>query len=140
MFKGLFDFKNQNIHINLSIFIPVIVFIILGLLVLSSTSNLNYLFSTFYKQIFWIFIGLILFILMQYIRIQFLYDYSYVFYILLILLIFSTVFAPKIEGAKSWFDFGGVYFQPSEFGKILYVLCMSRFFIDNKTFLGSLTT
>ena len=49
------------------------------------------------------------------------------------LIISSTVlFAPRIAGAKSWFNFGCIFLQPSEFGKILYVLCMSRFFTDNK--------
>ena len=132
MFKGLFDFKNQKLHFNMTIIIPVIGFIILGLIVLSSTSDLDSISSTFYKQIFWMFFGTIFFIIMQYVRVQFLYDYSYIFYILLILLIFSTVFAPIIGGAKSWFVFGNMNFQPSEFGKILYVLCMSRFFIDNR--------
>lgn len=132
MLKGLFDFKNQKVNLNFTILIPVLWFIFLGLVVLSSTSNLDYIFSTFYKQIIWILMGLFCFIIVQYVRVQFLYDYSYIFYILLILLIASTIFAQKIEGARSWFDFGGVYFQPSEFGKILYVLCMSRFFIDNR--------
>ena len=84
MFKGLFDFKNQKLHFNMTIIIPVIGFIILGLIVLSSTSNLDDIFSTFYKQIFWIFLGLIFFVIMQYVRVQFLYDYSYIFYILLL--------------------------------------------------------
>ena len=106
MFKGLFDFKNQKLHFNMTIIVPVIGFIILGLIVLSSTSDLDSISSTFYKQIFWMFIGSIFFIIMQYVRVQFLYDYSYIFYILLILLIFSTVFAPIIGGAKSWFVFG----------------------------------
>ena len=132
MFKGLFDFKNQKLHFNMTIIIPVIGFIILGLIVLSSTSDLDNISSTFYKQMFWIFLGSIFFIIMQYVRVQFLYDYSYIFYILLILLIFSTIFAPIIGGSKSWFVFWSMYFKPSEFGKILYVLCMSRFFIDNR--------
>ena len=49
MFKGLFDFKNQKLHFNMAIIIPIIGFIILGLIVLSSTSNLDDISSTFYK-------------------------------------------------------------------------------------------
>ena len=76
----------------------------------------------------WIF----LFFIVQYVRIQFLYDYSYVFYVLLLLIISSTVlFAPRIAGAKSWFNFGGIFYNLRVW-KILYVLCMSRFFTDNK--------
>ena len=133
MFKGIFDFKNQNINLNFYVLLPVFGFLILGLVVLSSTSDLSNLASSFYKQVLWILIGSFLFFIVQYVRIQFLYDYSYIFYILLLLIISSTVlFAPRIAGAKSWFNFGGIFLQPSEFGKILYVLCMSRFFTDNK--------
>ena len=38
MFKGLFDFKNQNLHFNMTIIIPVIGFIILGLIIWAQRS------------------------------------------------------------------------------------------------------
>ena len=44
MFKGIFDFKNQSLIINWAIIVPVIFYIIVGLLALSSTSNFNNLF------------------------------------------------------------------------------------------------
>jgi len=133
MFKGLFDFKTQRFHLRWSIIAPVLFFILLGLLSLSSTSDLSNvtLSSTFYKQCIWFLLGVIAFIISQFIRIQFLYDCSYIFYFFLIFLISLTMFAPEIKGAKSWLVFGPIYFQPSELGKIFYVCCMARFFSDN---------
>ncbi len=136
MFKGLFDFKNQSILIRWIIVVPVLIYIFIGLCALygiNSTSNIdNLLSSTFYKQIIWILLGAIVFIFTQYIRFQFLYDYSYVFYLFLFILIFSTMFFPKIEGARRWIPIGPFYFQPSELGKIIYVFGIARLFNDIK--------
>jgi rod shape determining protein RodA len=133
MFKGLFDFKNQNLVFKWSILIPVIFYIIIGLFALSSTSSFDsFISSTFYKQLLWLFIGAIAFILVQYVRVQYLNDYSYIYFFLLFILILSTQFSPVIEGSQRWIIIGGIYFQPSELGKIIYVLGLSRVFSDYK--------
>ena len=133
MFKGFLDFKNQFISIRWIIIFPILIYIFIGLLALSSTSNFyNLLSSTFYKQIIWVFLGVMAFMLVQYVRFQFLYDYSYIFYFFLFILICSTMFFPKIEGARRWVPIGPFYFQPSELGKIIYVLGIARFYNDLK--------
>ena len=132
MFKGLFDFKGQVFQVNWTIVVPILVFIFLGLISLSSTSDLGQFNSTFYKQIIWFFLGLSVFILVQYVRLQFMYDYGYIFYAFLIFLIGITAFAPVIEGSRRWIVLGNIYFQPSELGKILYISSMARFFSDNR--------
>ena len=133
MFKGLFDFRTQTLQVRWLIIAPVIIFIFLGLISLSSTSDLNQFNSTFYKQCVWLILGCFIFVIVQYVRLQFIYDYSYIFYIFLILLIGITAFAPVIEGSRRWIILGNIYFQPSEFGKILYVASMARFFSDNRS-------
>ena len=132
MFKGLFDFRNQSFHIRLEIVLPIFVFIFLGLLSLSSTSNLDNFSSPFYKQCLWLSIGCFIFILMQYVRMQFLYDYSYIFYIVLVILLLITLFMPKIEGSRRWIIIGSLQFQPSEFGKILFITSLARLLSDLK--------
>tara|TARA_Y100000590_G_scaffold277179_1_gene311177 strand:+ start:670 stop:1899 length:1230 start_codon:yes stop_codon:yes gene_type:complete len=133
MFKGLLDFKNQSISIRWIVVSPILIYIFIGLLALSSTSDFdNLISSTFYKQIIWVLLGSMIFISMQYVRFQFLYDYTYVFYLFLFVLIFSTMFFPKIEGARRWIPIGPFYFQPSELGKIIYVLGIARFYNDLK--------
>ena len=131
MFKGIFDFKNQKIVIRWEILYPVFFYFIISMLILNSTSNSDsFIGSTFYKQILWFGIGSVVFIVIQFVRLQYLYDYAYMFFILLFFLILSTVFSPVIQGAKSWIVFGPFYFQPSEIGKIIYVICIARIFSD----------
>ena len=115
MFKGLFDFKNYFISIRWVILIPIIIYLFIGMMALSSTSSYESFFSsTFYKQLLWILIGISTFFLVQYVRIQFIYDYAYVFYSLILLLLFSTFLSPVIEGSQRWIVLGRIYFQPSE--------------------------
>ena len=133
IFKGLFDFKNQSINIKWRVITPILLLIFIGLVILSSTSNyFSFFTSSFYKQLLWFFLGINVFFLTQYIRIQYLYDFSFLLFILLFILLSLTFFSPKIGGAKSWFVFGPLYFQPSEFGKIFFIICLSRFFADNR--------
>ena len=131
MFKGLFDFKNYFITIRWVILIPIIIYLFIGIMALSSTSNfVSFFSSTFYKQLLWILIGILTFFLVQYVRIQFIYDYAYIFYSLILLLLFSTFFSPVIEGSQRWIVLGRIYFQPSELGKIVYIIGLSRIFND----------
>jgi len=94
MFKGLLDFRNQYITIRWVVVFPILIYIFIGLLALSSTSNFDSLISsTFYKQTIWVFLGIIIFMFVQYVRFQFLYDYSYVLYFFFISVnIFNYVF------------------------------------------------
>lgn len=134
MLKGLFDFKNQSLVIKWRIIVPILFLIFIGLLILKSTSEnvllIDFLKSSFYKQSLWFFIGIVMFIIVQYMRLQYFYDSSYLLYVLLCILLFSTFFSPKINGAQSWIRFGPISFQPSEFGKIIYIMCVARFFVD----------
>ena len=134
MFKGLFDFYKYEIKINWLILGPILLFVLFGLITLSSTSDLSRINSPFYKQCIWFFLGIIAFIFTQYVRIQFLYDYGYIFYIIIILLISITLtpLTPVIEGSKRWIVLGSIYLQPSEFGKIFYIISISRLFSDYK--------
>ena len=75
------------------------------------------------KQIVWACIGLVLMIsitLYDYRRLQSLTLYLYAF--LILLLIYTRIFGKYVNGAYSWIGFGNIGIQPSEFGKIFYVL------------------
>ena len=131
MFKGLFDFKNYFITIRWVVLIPIIIYSIIGIMALSSTSNFtNFLSSTFYKQLLWALIGTFVFLLVQFVRIQFIYDYAYVFYLAILVLLSVTFLSPVIEGSQRWIVLGKIYFQPSELGKIVYIIGLSRLFND----------
>ena len=131
MLKGLFDFKNYFITIRWVVLIPIIIYSIIGIMALSSTSNFtSFISSTFYKQLLWALIGTIVFLLVQFVRIQFIYDYAYVFYLTILALLSITFLSPVIEGSQRWIVLGKIYFQPSELGKIVYIIGLSRLFND----------
>ena len=61
---------------------------------------------------------------------SFVYDYAYIFYILILFLLCITFLSPVIEGSQRWIVLGKIYFQPSELGKIIYIIGLSRLFND----------
>lgn len=97
------------------------------------------------KQIIWVSLGLVLLIAAA------IYDYrnferyiSIVFGVLIILLILTRIFGKTINGAKSWIGIGEFGIQPSEFGKIVYILFLAWYFHkteeldERKRFFGAL--
>ena len=56
------------------------------------------------------------------------------------LMIFVFVFAEAIRGSKRWIDVGPIQFQPSEFGKALFVLALAGFLVERRAALGQLRT
>lgn len=81
------------------------------------------------KQIIWASMGLVLMIAAA------IYDYrsferyiTIFFGILIFLLVVTRLFGKTINGAKSWIGIGSFGIQPSEFGKIIYILFMGWFF------------
>lgn len=88
--------------------------------------------SEYAKQIIWATMGLALMIGAA------IYDYRnferyivILFGALIFLLILTRIFGKTINGAKSWLGVGSFGIQPSEFGKIIYILFMAWYF--NKT-------
>ena len=58
----------------------------------------------------------------------------YAFTLLLMLLVFPL--ADTTRGSKRWIDLGPFQFQPSEFGKLLFVLALAGFLADRARRLG----
>ena len=128
----IFRFKN-NIAFDHRILFPVLILSIIGLIALKSTS-IDALgeHSVFYKQLIWILIGGLIFILIQFMRNQIIYEFSYIFYLILLLLLVLTLFMPKVNGSSRWIFLGVFQLQPSEFGKIILIIALSRFISDYK--------
>lgn len=101
--------------------------------------------NEYIKQIIWAVLGLILMVCAA------VYDYrkferyiKIVFGAYLIVLVYTRLFGRYVNGAKSWIGFGELGIQPSEFGKIIYILFLAEFFVtsekldERKRFLKSL--
>jgi rod shape determining protein RodA len=80
------------------------------------------------KQIMWFGVALFLGVIILFLESNFIRKYAYWFYGFTMLLLFAVLFTKPINGARSWFGFGSVGIQPSEFAKIGVALALSRFF------------
>ena len=84
--------------------------------------------NEYIKQIIWASIGFVIMIFLT------VYDYrkiepvtTYLFVALILLLVYTRLFGRFVNGAKSWIGIGDFGIQPSEFGKIFYILFLARF-------------
>lgn len=101
----------------------------LGLVALfSATQSTEY--GEFKKQIQWFLISIPFLILAYTIDYNVIVRFSTVLYIIIIGLLVGVLFTEPINGATSWFQFGDTAVQPSELGKIVFVLFSS--FLINK--------
>lgn len=56
------------------------------------------------------------------------------------LMVVVYAFAEAIRGSKRWIDIGPIQFQPSEFGKVLFVVAIAGFLVERQRQLGRLST
>jgi rod shape determining protein RodA len=65
--------------------------------------------------------------------------FAFVFYLITSLLLIGLfLFGKKISGATSWYVFGGVSIQPSEFAKVSCALLVAKYLSDNQVDLKNL--
>jgi len=88
--------------------------------------------NEYIKQIIWASIGFVLMIGLT------LYDYRkieplslYLYLALIVLLIYTRIFGRYVNGAKSWIGIGEFGVQPSEFGKVFFILYLARVLDDS---------
>ena len=85
--------------------------------------------NIFYRQILWIIIFWITIYVFSFINYRLYFDSSIAIYIIsIILLIAVKFFGKEIMGARRWFSFFGLNFQPSEFSKFAVTILLARIF------------
>lgn len=91
-------------------------------------------FSTKYgKQLIFIALTIPLIILILFFNSKFYEQFASVLYIIsLVLLAGVLVFGRKINGATSWYNFGGISLQPSEFAKVFTALALAKLMSDRQ--------
>ena len=108
----------------------------------SVTENNNEIFdfSTRYgKQLQWIALSFVLIIVIISIDSKFYERLSGIFYIIAMLFLVGLfLFGSNINGATSWYNFGGFSLQPSEFAKAATVLALANFINEPSRDLGNL--
>jgi len=99
-----------------------------------STSGFFDFSQTYFKQLVWIGLSIILIIFILAIDAKFYERFSSVIYIIsLVSLIGLFLFGKEISGANSWYVFGSVSIQPSEFAKAATALALSKYLSDIRT-------
>jgi rod shape determining protein RodA len=58
----------------------------------------------------------------------------------IVLMVFVFAFAEAIRGSKRWIELGPIQFQPSEFGKALFVLAIAGFLVERHRDVSRLRT
>lgn len=100
----------------------------------SSSPDANGLFdfSTRYgKQFIWIALCLPIVIIILFFNSKFYEQFASIFYFIsLLALLLLFVFGKEINGARSWFGFGGMSLQPSEFAKTFTALAVAKLMSD----------
>lgn len=80
------------------------------------------------KQIFFAISGLILLTIMIFIDYRKIKQFAiYLYCFLLLVLIYTRIFGTKVNGARSWIGIGNFGVQPSEFGKVIFIVFLAWF-------------
>ena len=130
--------KNKFLKRNLGFILPIIFLLALSLINIYSARYVTSIYKeAFIRQGIWILFGVIICILIYNINIKYLLKYSFIFYIFgVVSLVLVLFFAPKINGARSWFRFIGISLQPSELFKFFYMVSLCKLgSSENKNFL-----
>lgn len=110
---------------NWSVLISSVILLVIGMVALFSASK-NSDYDEFQKQIMWFAVCipiLIVTILFDYRKII---KFAYTFYLIVLVTLVAVLFTTPVNGATSWFNIGGFTFQPSEFAKIVLILCVAK--------------
>ncbi|MBT8256777.1 MAG: rod shape-determining protein RodA, partial [Bacteroidia bacterium] len=88
----------------------------------------------YFKQLLWIGLSVVLIIFILALDSKFYERFSSVIYLVsLVSLILVFPLGKEISGATSWYSFGGVSIQPSEFAKAATALALAKFISDIQT-------
>lgn len=117
--------------ITLSVFFSLIIVGWLMLYAATYEEDMNTIFdfgSVIGKQSIWLIISIITFLVIQLIDIKLWNSLAYIIYaVAIFMLLLVLIIGTEIKGAKSWFIFGGLSFQPSEVAKFGTCLALASY-------------
>lgn len=110
-------------------FILIILLCFMGLFSIYLTKNTvsNYYFY-FYRQLIYIIVGIVCFFVFSRINYNYIKSNCLLFYVVgIFLLIYTLFFGNVINGSRSWISLFGISIQPSEFVKIILLICIDNY-------------
>lgn len=108
--------------------VSVLLIVGAGLITMNSFDESNFF---FWRQIIWLGISLVVFFIISSMDVSFLKRTQVIVWLYTIsvgLLGVLFVLGSVVKGAQSWFSFGAFSFQPSEFGKIILIILLAKYF------------
>lgn len=117
--------KNTDYIVLICVFILMTIGVI-GIFSAGYSTDINK--DEYIKQIIWFGAVFIMMIIIWMIDYNIFDIFGYILYISHLFLLVAVLFTPKLMGASSWFNLGGILYQPSELMKIGYILCSAKFF------------
>ena len=118
----------------LTMLVPVLFLLILGLLSLYSIATLQVQAppNAFSKQLFFLIPSFIMLIIMTILSKRLIHKYIYFIYILAIVAVLLPFLGDKVSGTYRWINFGLPFdLQPSELSKWIIVLALARYLSDH---------
>ena len=121
--EKFFD-NDYNLSIKNKLIFPVIFLIFINLVLLKfSNIEKSFLFN---DQVLWVFIGILVFFFVSFLKIDFIYQHSFKFlFVILFLLLITSMLGSVVNNSRRWLNIGFL-FQPSEIGKVLFVLFSAK--------------
>ena len=122
--------------ITVFLYIILVVFGWINIYAASSNENSREIFdfsSRYGKQLIWIGLSVPIIIFVLFFNSKFYEKFSSILYLFSLLLLAGVlVLGKKINGATSWYNFGGVGLQPSEFAKAFTALALAKLMSDRQ--------
>jgi len=133
------DKKGQPLPgLDMHLFLPILLLVAFGIIMVFSASypsvTVGRKGSYYYviRQFGFAAVGALAFWFFSRIRLGFLRRYAYLLFALSVMLLIAVLAKGRlINGARSWFSFGPVSFQPSEMAKICLMLALAKFLADH---------
>lgn len=121
-------FKNLLKNTDYLVLICVLILFIIGVIGIYSAgyaTDVNK--DEYVKQIIWFGASFVLMVIIWALDYRVFDIAGYIIYIISTILLVAVLFMPSLMGAKSWFNLGGMLYQPSELMKIGYIICSAKF-------------
>jgi rod shape determining protein RodA len=109
--------------------INMVLIIMLSILLVSSATKTQVGLENYWKkEVVWFFIGLLLMLVAAYVDYNFIGEFSNYLYIFNLLSLLAVRFlGASSKGAQRWLNVGPIRLQPSEFAKIIIIICLAKF-------------
>lgn len=122
-------FKNLLKHTDYIVLACVLLLFVIGVIgIFSAGYNTEVNKDEYIKQIVWFSAVFVLMAIIWALDYNMFDIAGYVIYGISLILLVVVLFTPALMGAKSWFNLGGMLYQPSELMKIGFIICSAKFF------------